>query len=250
MFAATVLDLCRFEDRRIEGKIGCGRRPCIRVSVSKCVINVNLPEFQSGSYRVRLMRIRNGAIDGCSEKSCRCWPGARHLLRRLDPCISTRSLLFRIAEILSCPLRDGTFADEKDLEALIEDALERRNLALCITRPLWDRMYGCLGAPPINLLDDLSELQNHKKPREDLRVQTQLPTAKPVDQTWIEFQLLDDKTEEPLVGVPFTILLPTGAEVTKSTDAEGVIRIDGVPPGVCDIKKITDDRGLEVIRVE
>ena len=137
----------------------------------------------------------------------------------------------------------------EEIESAIEHRLNNQYLMLCVHRPSWMNLPQYVGALSLKQDEDLSALQKHKLPREDLRVQTHLP-QKPTKQTWIEFELLDDQTDKPLSGVPFSIRLPNGKTVTKSTNAAGVIRIDDVPPGVCDVQKIADDSGLEVMRVE
>ena len=210
---------------------------------------VDLPKFEYGDYQVCLRRIRKSEIEGCKEMVCRCWPGPRHALRYIDPFDPPRSLLIKVAEMLSLDLYCYAALSNTEIESDIEHWLSHQGLVLCIRRPSWSDLPRYEGTIALKHKEDLSALQKHKRPRDNLRVQTHLP-QKPTKNTWIEFELLDDNTDEPIASVPFSIKLPNGNTVTKSTDATGVIRIDDVPPGVCDIKKIADDRGLEVIRVE
>ena len=211
--------------------------------------DVDLPKFEYGDYRVCLRRIRGGEIAGCDEMVCRCWPGPRRALRFIDPVDPPRSLLIKVSEMLSSDVYCYAALSNAEIESAIEHWLALHCLVLCVRRPSWTELPGYQGYIAQKYKEDLSVLHKHKLPRDNLRVQTHLP-QKPTKNTWIEFELLDDNTDEPIASVPFSIKLPNGNTVTKSTDATGVIRIDDVPPGVCDITKIIDNRGLEVIRVE
>lgn len=53
--------------------------------------------------------------------------------------------------------------------------------------------------------------------------------------TWIEFQVVWAEGGQGVAGVEFTVGLPNGQEQTASTDERGLIRIDGLEPGVCEL---------------
>jgi len=76
-----------------------------------------------------------------------------------------------------------------------------------------------------------------------------LPPTAAETKTWIEFRLLDETTDKPVSGVAFRIQLTDGSIVEQITDAAGLIRIDGIDPGVCGIREIAEDTGSEVTRV-
>ena len=67
--------------------------------------------------------------------------------------------------------------------------------------------------------------------------------------TWVEFRLVDEETGAPIPGVDFRIELPGGEVRTQATDGAGLIRIDGVDPGACAIRRIEADTGPEVTNV-
>jgi len=98
-------------------------------------------------------------------------------------------------------------------------------------------------------------------PAEDRRDRRMRSTVTPTDRpfppasqqpdpkNWIEFQLVDHETDEPIANVPFRISLPDGAVAEHTSDGNGMIRIDDLPPGYCDIKAILDRDGFEVVRL-
>jgi type VI secretion system secreted protein VgrG len=52
--------------------------------------------------------------------------------------------------------------------------------------------------------------------------------------TWIEFQLLR-ADDTPAAGEEYRVRLPGGAIRTGALDQNGVVRIDDIPSGVCEI---------------
>lgn len=75
------------------------------------------------------------------------------------------------------------------------------------------------------------------------------PPSNPEPQNWIEFQLVDHETDEPIANVPFRIALPDGAVAEHTSDGNGMIRIDDLPPGFCDIQEILDQGAFEVVGI-
>jgi hypothetical protein len=53
--------------------------------------------------------------------------------------------------------------------------------------------------------------------------------------TYIEIRVIDDVTGDPVEWVRMAVRLPTGDSSYHTTDAKGLIRIDGIEPGSCDI---------------
>ncbi|MFI5380355.1 MAG: OmpA family protein, partial [Tepidisphaerales bacterium] len=54
--------------------------------------------------------------------------------------------------------------------------------------------------------------------------------------TWIEIQVINKETDDPIPWVRMAVKLPTGEEAFHTTDNEGLIRIDDIDPGTCDAK--------------
>ena len=75
------------------------------------------------------------------------------------------------------------------------------------------------------------------------------PSTNPEPRNWIEFQLVDHETDEPIANVPFRIALPDGAVAEHTSDGNGMIRIDDLPPGYCDIREILDRGAFEVVGI-
>jgi hypothetical protein len=67
---------------------------------------------------------------------------------------------------------------------------------------------------------------------------------------WIEFQVVADDTGQPVPNVKLRVNLPTGHSGVYTTGADGVVRIDGVPAGACEIAAVMDEDALEVVRLE
>jgi hypothetical protein len=67
---------------------------------------------------------------------------------------------------------------------------------------------------------------------------------------WVRFQIVDDDTNDPLPNIRLRIRAPGRGSREYTTDGEGVIYLDGLPDGVCDIEQMLDDDAFEVVRVE
>lgn len=52
--------------------------------------------------------------------------------------------------------------------------------------------------------------------------------------TWIEFQLLN-ADDTPAAGEEYRVKLPGGEIRSGWLDGDGVVRIDGIPAGICEI---------------
>ena len=57
----------------------------------------------------------------------------------------------------------------------------------------------------------------------------------PCQKSWIKFRVLRDETERPISGVTLKITLPDGTEAGYATDANGMIEINNIQPGACDV---------------
>lgn len=64
------------------------------------------------------------------------------------------------------------------------------------------------------------------------------------DTTWVEFKVVDDRTNRPIPGVELTIVLPDGTAGAHTTNQEGLITFDPVKPGSCALR--TDIEGLRL----
>jgi hypothetical protein len=77
------------------------------------------------------------------------------------------------------------------------------------------------------------------------------PTPRTAEkQDWIEIVLLDDDTGDPLSGIPLDLVLPDGRSVRETTDGNGQIRLDELTAGTCEIAKILDEQGFEVVSLQ
>jgi len=83
---------------------------------------------------------------------------------------------------------------------------------------------------------------------------TAMPTPPPdvpeEETDWIEFRVVDDETDLPLSDIGLKIKLPTGETKDYTTDSNGIVRIDDLTPGTCDIIEMTDPDAAEVVGVE
>ncbi|MFY9510823.1 MAG: hypothetical protein WAQ05_07605, partial [Rubrivivax sp.] len=57
---------------------------------------------------------------------------------------------------------------------------------------------------------------------------------------WIEVQLLDE-AGDPVAGEPWHIVCPDGESREGVTDGRGMIRLDGIAPGVCRLSWLARD---------
>lgn len=78
----------------------------------------------------------------------------------------------------------------------------------------------------------------------------QRPEDKKKKKTFIKFRVLDHRTGKPVVGVPLIIRLPDYGVEKCITDASGMVEINGIDPGSCVLRRIKDDDGLEVLKLE
>ena len=76
------------------------------------------------------------------------------------------------------------------------------------------------------------------------------PIAPQEERDWIEFRIVDDETDLPMPGIELKIKLPTGETKDYTTDANGIVHIDDLTSGTCDIVEMTDPDASEVVRVE
>lgn len=67
--------------------------------------------------------------------------------------------------------------------------------------------------------------------------------------SWIKFRVVDDETGQPVQGVKLKVRLPAGTVKEYTTNADGMVQIDDLPSGTCDIEKMLDADALEVIGI-
>jgi hypothetical protein len=60
------------------------------------------------------------------------------------------------------------------------------------------------------------------------------PAQEPVEQHWIEIELLDD-AGKPVAGELYFVELPDGSSLSGRTDAQGRARVEGVDPGTAKV---------------
>src|SRR5438128_5319024 len=62
----------------------------------------------------------------------------------------------------------------------------------------------------------------------------ELPRSKKL--TWIEFQVVWDESGKPVKNVRLVVKTPDGVENFHDTNSEGLVRIDELDPGNCDVR--------------
>jgi hypothetical protein len=76
------------------------------------------------------------------------------------------------------------------------------------------------------------------------------PPPKTKAKTWIEFKVIEDGTGKPVGGVRLRVTTPDGIENFFTADSAGLIRIEDLDPGKCDIGEMTDADALEVVSIQ
>ena len=80
---------------------------------------------------------------------------------------------------------------------------------------------------------------------------TDTDTAVSEEETdWIEFRVVGHETDLPMSGIGLRIRLPTGEMRDYTTDSNGIVRIEDLSSGTCDILEITDPDAAEVVQME
>ena len=82
----------------------------------------------------------------------------------------------------------------------------------------------------------------------EAEAETGAPAAPAVPQTavsWIKFKVVEDTTEQPASGVALRITLPNGGETMRATNAEGLIDIQGIEPGLCNATSVRGNATLD-----
>ncbi|MFI5380358.1 MAG: OmpA family protein [Tepidisphaerales bacterium] len=62
--------------------------------------------------------------------------------------------------------------------------------------------------------------------------------------TWIEFKVVEDASDQALTPVRLTIKTPDGNEAFHTTNSDGLIRIDDIEEGTCDVR--CDPKGADM----
>lgn len=70
------------------------------------------------------------------------------------------------------------------------------------------------------------------------------------EKTWIKFEILDEKSGKPVPGVTLKVKLPNGESRNVTSNAAGVIEITDIPPGTCEIERMTDNQTFEVVSIQ
>ena len=63
--------------------------------------------------------------------------------------------------------------------------------------------------------------------------------------TWIEFQVVDHATGQPIPMVLLTVTLPSGVTEDHTTDSNGLVHIADISPGECEVTCSLHELGLE-----
>ncbi|MGA2500603.1 MAG: OmpA family protein, partial [Tepidisphaeraceae bacterium] len=62
--------------------------------------------------------------------------------------------------------------------------------------------------------------------------------------TWIEIKVVEDGSDQPITPVRLTIKTPDGNEAFHTTNSDGLIRIDDIDEGTCDVR--CEPKGAEI----
>jgi hypothetical protein len=65
---------------------------------------------------------------------------------------------------------------------------------------------------------------------------------------WIQFQIVDEETGEPVAGVSARVKLPTGEVREVTSDSQGRIKVQGLPQGSWDLHHLEFSEILEVVK--
>ncbi len=57
---------------------------------------------------------------------------------------------------------------------------------------------------------------------------------------WIRFRVVDDQSGEPLAGVALKVTQPNGRTFDYATRADGMVEVNGIDPGLCDVASSLD----------
>jgi|JI6StandDraft_1071083.scaffolds.fasta_scaffold126286_3 uncharacterized Zn-binding protein involved in type VI secretion len=68
------------------------------------------------------------------------------------------------------------------------------------------------------------------------------PPPAPTEKGKLQVKVVDDQGK-PVLNEPYEVTLPDGSKRTGVTDAQGMISLDGVPKGTCQVKLPKRDRG-------
>jgi len=61
-----------------------------------------------------------------------------------------------------------------------------------------------------------------------------VPATLPCVRSWIEFQLVDEKGK-PVPNAKYKVKVPDGSLLEGALNGEGVVRVDNIDPGQCQI---------------
>ena len=82
---------------------------------------------------------------------------------------------------------------------------------------------------------------------EDAPPPEETPAASTQQETkWIRFRVVDDETDKPMANVKLSLTLSDGSQQKASTNADGIVYLNGLPDGTCDVVSIDYDETLEV----
>lgn len=74
----------------------------------------------------------------------------------------------------------------------------------------------------------------YKPPEEDDADEEEEETS------WIEIELVDEE-DNPVPGARYSVTLPDGREARGTLNADGFARLDGIPPGNCEVSFVKID---------
>jgi len=121
-----------------------------------------------------------------------------------------------LKEFLAATCAAGTHAELEDATDLLAKAIEA-----------------------LEVPEFLTLLRRHEAPPkvEEAKVEETQPKRKPrrVKKTWVELKVVWECTGEPVPGVRLVFTAPNGDQEYQTTNFSGLIRVDNIDPGECDV---------------
>jgi len=182
--------------------------------------------------RLRIFRWHEEYATG----SCIYFPDPATVLRFLQPFASDPFHMRYFRETLSEELQQSDIAR-------LDDAGVLRRLSAVIAA---GRLRIAEAAPP-EIRTPARAAASEPPPRREEKPPAPLP---PRQGNWIIFRVLDEASGKPQVGVQMKIKLPSGVIADFTTDSRGLIEIQRIPAGTCEIEHVARPENLEVVKIE
>jgi hypothetical protein len=162
------------------------------------------------------LRVAAHADDGLY--SLRRMKGHSHLLAYLERFLANPVAMERLHDLLEefDPDLDTDPLEDEEIIYLTADHVRHGRIDIA---EVVERYH------PVNLLDNGDDPAPIVPPPSPIK-----PTAL----TWIELKFFDERSAKPVRNLRIVLKTPDGNQSFRTTDAEGLIRVDSIDPGSCD----------------